>query len=133
MVFRMLKSLFSSPPSPPPEYELRRVEDVSVLTLRGDFGDDADKVIDSAFALLKKDQPVRVVVDVADARFLGNRTVGKLIMYLIELRKAETPLRLVADLRGHSEWWLVVTKLNQVFQTYEDEAQAIASFRKDED
>lgn len=116
-----------------PNINARREAGFLILTLRGSFADAADKVIHTAFQQLDLAGLSGLIVNVNDARFWGNHTVGEFFGRLMQLRN-HTQVRLVAMLGGpkasQHHWWLTIFKLDQVFEVYESEAQAIAGRRK---
>lgn len=126
----LISKLKSVSMSARPKVELQERGDVSLLVLTGKFDDGADTVLAVAFQQLDKSKPRCVVLNVSRATFIGNYTVGELVAHMVRLRKQKAEIKLVADPQSsrNTDWWLRGAKLNQVFEVYQDETQAIRSF-----
>lgn len=113
-----------------PEVEFKAVSEVTTVALSGPFDDRADEVLSDAFKELDEVSPQGLVLNASRATFLGDHTVGELISHLVRLHENGVRVTLVAErgLRRNTDWWLRITKLDQVFETFENEAAAIAAY-----
>jgi len=102
--------------------------DVALVRLAGDAmgGPDGAALLDRLHSL-RADGASNVVVDLAGIRHMNSSGLGMLIGALTSVRNAGGDLRL-AGLGSRIETLLSVTKLLDVFQTFETADRAVASF-----
>ncbi len=106
----------------------RRVGDVTVLGLAGRLvlEDGVDELRDRITALVEEGR-IRLIADMGNLSFVDSSGLGILISKLVSLRRRGGDLRLL-NVTPRGQHLLEITRLEQVFQLYTDEAGAVASF-----
>ncbi len=101
---------------------------VMVLSLSGKLmgGKDADKFHDEIKGVLDGGCH-QVLVDLGDVSWVNSTGLGILIAAHSTVSNAEGEMKLV-HVSKRVESILMVTRLNMIFESYEDESQALASF-----
>jgi anti-sigma B factor antagonist len=111
----------------PLSVDSRRIGDLTILTCRGRLVEGAES------NTLKKhlddliDQSPRFILHLGGIEFMDSSGLGLLARYLIRARNAHGNVKLCAVSQKFDEV-LRTTKLGTIFETYESEAAAIASF-----
>jgi len=105
-----------------------RVGEVTVLTLAGRLVfDDGDALLRARVAELAAEGRTRIVLDLRQVTSIDSCGVGELVARLVSLRKRGGDIRLLhLSLRAHRV--MDISKLLDVFATYDSEAAAVASF-----
>ena len=107
----------------------RIVEGVTVLDLTGrlvlDQGDAALR--DCVADLLTRGQK-QLVVNLRDVSYIDSAGVGMLVAKMLSVRRAGGDMKLL-NLTARSNRVMTITKLLTVFETFDDEAAAVRSFR----
>ncbi|MCU1386092.1 MAG: anti-anti-sigma factor [Acidobacteria bacterium] len=109
--------------------EERRVRDVVVLSISGDIatnGDGVTQVADKVRSLLQDGQ-ARLVLDLGRVRYVDSAGLGELVHAFTAVRNRGGAMKLLNVTKRVSEL-LVVTKLATVFECFDSEAEALASF-----
>jgi anti-sigma B factor antagonist len=102
--------------------------DITVLRLRGTLmGGPDSKVFDEALSDALERGETNVLVDMADISWVNSTGLGILIAGHRTLSLKGGVLKLL-HVSKRIESLLMVTKLNTLFESYDDESQAIASF-----
>ena len=107
----------------------RVVDGVTILDMTGrlvlDRGDAAlrDRVTD----LLARGQ-TQLLVNLQDVSYIDSAGVGMLVAKLLSVRRAGGDMKLL-HLTARSNRVMTITKLLTVFEAFDDEAEAIRSFR----
>jgi anti-sigma B factor antagonist len=102
--------------------------DIAVLRLRGTLmGGPDSKVFDEALSETLQSGAARVLVDMADISWVNSTGLGILIAGHRTVSSKGGSLKLL-HVSKRIESLLMVTKLNTLFESYDDEAQAVASF-----
>lgn len=106
----------------------RRVEGVSIVDLRGriDFGDGSTRLREILGDLVTRDTK-RVLLNMKDVDFVDSSGIGEMVRGHVQLAKIGGQLKLV-NLSKHVNMLLQVTRLNKVFEIFEDELEGIKSF-----
>lgn len=106
----------------------RAVEGVSVLDLSGRIvlGEGDIQVKDRIKSLLAEGQK-QIVLNLADVSYIDSAGLGSLISSYATVKREGGHLKLV-NLTKRVQDLLAITKLITVFDTFEDEEQAIRSF-----
>ena len=101
---------------------------IAVLILKGDIlsEDDTTKLKDKVHSLVT-DKVNNIVMDLGGINLINSSGLGTLIASLTTMRNAGGDLRL-ARISEKVENLFVITKLVQVFDTYETTDRAVASF-----
>jgi anti-sigma B factor antagonist len=107
----------------------RVVEGVTVLDLTGrlvlDQGDASFR--DCVADLLARGQK-QLVVNMRDVSYIDSAGVGMLVAKMLSVRRAGGDMKLL-NLTARSNRVMTITKLLTVFETFDDEAEAVRSFR----
>ncbi len=106
----------------------RMVGDVVILDLTGKLtvGDGADLLRDKVSSVVFQGH-TKVVLNLAGVPYMDSGGLGELVRCSMAARKAEGAVKLV-NLTGKIVDLLAITKLLTVFDTYDNEADALASF-----
>jgi anti-sigma B factor antagonist len=104
----------------------RIVDDVAVTELSGRFVS-SDPILHDHLLSLAQEGHTRVVVDLAGVNYMDSSGLGELIAGYVAAKQAGGVLKLMR-LTRRVEVLLAVTKLVTIFETFADEATAIASF-----
>jgi anti-anti-sigma factor len=106
----------------------RRVGDVTILDLGGRLvlEDGVDDLRDRIAATVDEGR-LKLVIDMADLTFVDSCGIGILISKLVSIRRRGGDLRLL-NVTARGQHLLEITRLEDVFQRYTSETEAIASF-----
>lgn len=108
----------------------RQVGDVTVLDLWGQITiGDSSETLRAAIKELIENGRTRVLLHLGGVHQVDSSGLGSLVAAYTGLQKCGGDLRLV-HLSERLENLMVMTKLLTVFDTYEDEAVALESFRR---
>lgn len=106
----------------------RAVGEVSLLELRGRLVlDDGDGLLRDRVNDLIARGRLRIVVNLHDVTYIDSCGLGVLISKLVSVRNKGGDLRLI-HLSPRSHRVFEICKLENVFQTFDSEADAVASF-----
>lgn len=110
------------------KFKVREAGNVTLIDLTGKLmgGCDADVFRDLIYDLLEKGRR-RVIVNLAEITWVNSTGVGILITGYTTLRKNKGDLRLL-NVSNKIRSILYVTKLNLIFECFDDEAAAVESF-----
>jgi len=106
----------------------RRVGAVTILALSGRLVlDDGDVLLRERVDALVNSGDVRIVIDFSDLDYVDSAGIGVLIAKYLSVRRKGGSLKLLhLSMRAHHA--LEITHLLTVFETFEDEDEAVASF-----
>ncbi len=106
----------------------RQIDDVTVLALTGQILlDDGDLVFGRRIRDLVDRGCVKIVVDLSGVTYIDSSGVGMLVGKLKSVRERGGDIRLLhVTTRGQRLFGML--KILTVFETFEDEAQALRSF-----
>lgn len=108
----------------------RRVNGVTVLALSGTITlDDGDLVFGRHIRDLVTANRLQIVVDMRDVTYIDSSGLAVMAARMAAVRRAGGDIRLL-HLNERSRRLLNVLKLANTFETYDDEALAIASFEQ---
>ena len=107
------------------------VEDVAVLTLRGDIDSRSQQQMDDTLKDLEGRQIYKVVLDLSSIRFMGNQMLGLLVSHMKELRAGYGNIKLVNPQKTVVQY-LKQNRLFEIFEIYSTRAEAIRSFHQDQ-
>jgi anti-sigma B factor antagonist len=110
------------------KFKVREAGNVTIIDLSGKLmgGCDADVFRDMIHELLEKGRR-QVIVNLSEITWVNSTGVGILITGYTTLRKNKGDLRLL-NVSKKIQSMLYVTKLNLIFECFEDERAAVASF-----
>jgi anti-sigma B factor antagonist len=109
--------------------EQRTVGDVVVLSITGDIamnGSGASQLADEVRSVLL-DGHNRLVLDLSHVRYVDSGGLGEIVHALSDVRKRGGAMKLLNVTKRLNDL-LVVTRLLTVFDCFDDEAEAVASF-----
>ncbi len=108
--------------------EKRKVEDVLILDLKGKIliGDGIDELTEAINASIEEKE-TKVLLNFADVPYLDSTGLGAVVRSYTSIKKEGGTVKIV-NLTNKVKDLLSVTKLLTVFDTFEDEAKAVASF-----
>ena len=111
-------------------YKLRDDGKVTIIDLSGKLmgGEDADVFRDLLHGLLE-DGRKSIVVNLAGIKWINSTGVGILITGYTTLRKNKGDLKLL-NVSKKIESILYVTKLNLIFECFDDEREAVESYTR---
>jgi anti-sigma B factor antagonist len=106
----------------------RQVEGVTIVDLRGriDFGDGSTRLRDILGELVKRGK-TKVLLNMQDVDFVDSSGIGEMVRGHVQLAKIGGQLKLV-NLSKHVTMLLQVTRLNKVFEIFDNELEGIKSF-----
>ena len=110
------------------EIEVRSQSDVKILKLRGrlSLGDSVDRMRDTCDDLLNSGN-VRWVVDLGEVPMVDSSGIGLLVRYLTAAKQRGGSLKLLNPSKFAVQT-LRMTGLLNLFETFEDQEQAVLSF-----
>ena len=108
----------------------RLVGNVTIIDVSGNvtLNDGAEQVRDKVRAVLQSGQR-NVLVNLAGVSYMDSAGLGELVQAYSAASKAGGALKLLSPTKRLKDL-LVITKLVTVFQSFDDEAAAVASFTK---
>lgn len=107
----------------------RIVGDVAFVGVTGNIvAGRGDPRLSDKINSLRQQGYTRVVIDLGGVAYMDSSGLGELIRAFATMRKADGALKLMRVERRLRDL-LTITKLVTVFETYDDEAAAIASFQ----
>ena len=103
-------------------------EGIVILDAKGQMvaGESADRLRERLKAMAEAG-PANVILNLAHVDYIDSSGLGALVMSFSALRKKEGTLKLLNLTRRNVEL-LVLTKLETVFEVYDDEQSAVNSF-----
>jgi len=110
-----------------PNYPSRVVDGVTIVDLMGDItlGGGSGVLRESIRELIASGKK-RIVLNLREVTFIDSTGIGELMSALVTARKTGSELRLLNPTPRTREV-LETTKLNTIFEVYDDEEAAIAS------
>jgi anti-sigma B factor antagonist len=107
----------------------RVVDDVAILDLSGNvMGGPDQHTFHNAIKEVVDEGQRKVIVNLADVPWINSTGLGILMAGFITVKNAGGVLRLV-NVSKRIDSLLMITKLSLVFDTFESEEQALASFK----
>ena len=105
----------------------REIEGVAILDLKGRLvaGDEATNFRE--FIKSRADKPYRAVVNLQAVEFIDSTGLGALVVCYTTVKKAGGGLKLL-NLKEREVELLILTKLNTIFEIFDDEQDAVNSF-----
>jgi anti-sigma B factor antagonist len=109
----------------------RRVGNVTILQLTGRLVlDDGNDELRDRIELLADQGRVNLIVDLKDVTYIDSCGVGLMIAKYVSLRRKGGDLKLL-NLTRRSHHLMEISKLLDVFETFESEEHALASFTRE--
>lgn len=110
------------------EIEERSSGNVTVLDLRGKLTiGDGDELLKDKINSLVQQGHVRILLNLADVPYVDSAGLGQMVSSFRTVTRSGGALRLL-NLTARIKEVLTITKLLTVFDTYESESEALASF-----
>ena len=108
----------------------RRVGDVSILDLKGRLVlDEGDDVLRSHINELVSEGRLKILVNLQDVTYVDSCGVGVLIAKYVSVRKKGGDVKLL-HLTPRSHRLMEISKLLNVFETFDSEERALGSFAR---
>ena len=110
------------------KYRIRERDGITIIDLSGKVmgGSDAEVFKDCIYDLLEEDRR-KIIVNLAKVTWINSSGVGILITGYTTMRKKNGDLKLL-NVSEKIKSILYVTKLNLIFECFEDEDEAVASY-----
>lgn len=110
------------------KFNVRTEDDIAIIALEGEMvgGPDATQLTEKLRELIEKDV-TRIVVDMEKVNWMNSSGLGILIGGLTTIRNSGGDLKLL-HLSSKLQELLRITKLRCVFDVFDKEDEAIASF-----
>src|SRR6185312_5652023 len=105
----------------------RRVEDVTILDLKGRERIRGAMALHESFRCLAREGKIQVLLDLAWVKHIDSGGLGELVSSHVTLDEKGGALKLMHMTESVCEQ-MTATKLLTVFDVYEDEPKALASF-----
>jgi anti-sigma B factor antagonist len=105
----------------------RLVGAVAIVDVVGDIVANSDGRLTDVINSLKQQGHTQVVVDLGQVAYMDSAGLGELVHAYATTKKAGGALKLLSVTKRLQEL-LIITRLLTVFDTYDDEASALASF-----
>ena len=105
----------------------REVGDVTILRLRGQLKDDGDIPLAEHVAELVRRGRRKIVLDLQDVSRVDSTGVGMVAAKYLTVRRLGGDLKLL-HVSPRARQLLAITKLTDVFETFNDEEEAVRSF-----
>lgn len=108
----------------------RESDDVTILDLRGraTIGEDSELLIGHLNNLVARGVP-KLLLNLADVKQLDSSGISAIVGTYVSLRRQAGSLKLLCP-RGRVRAVLRVVRLLEIIPTFEDETEALASFRR---
>jgi len=109
--------------------EKRKKGNVTILDLKGKilFGDGIDELRQSINAAIKENEK-QLVLNFAEVPYLDSTGLGEVVRSYTTLKKEGGAVK-IANLTNKVKDLMMVTKLITVFETFENENEAVKSFK----
>ena len=109
----------------------RTVGDVSIVEITGDItlSKGSDVIIKDKIQSLLQQGNRKLLLDLGNVSYVDSAGLGQLVQVYATTRHLDGQLKLLRVTKRLKDL-LVLTKLLTVFESYDDEAEAIASFKK---
>ncbi len=108
----------------------RKLNDVTVLDLEGALALEGNKQFRQRVAGAIDAGARRLIVNMARVKYMDSSGLGELISCYTTLQLVNGRIKLL-HLSDRLQHLLVITKLNSVFETFDSEPAAVASFARD--
>ena len=110
-------------------YTVRQVGDVTIVDVVGriTLGEGSDGLRDKIGELVVQDKK-KVILNLAETWYIDSSGIGELVSGFTRLSNCGATLKLLV-LCQQPKHMFKITKLNETFEVFEDEAEAVASFR----
>jgi anti-sigma B factor antagonist len=105
-----------------------RAADMTILRLSGRFElDTGDVTFRHCIERLVAEGRVRIILDLKDVVRIDSAGIGMLVSKYLSTRRRGGAIKLL-HLTAHSGHLLQITRLNTIFEIFDDEAAAVRSF-----
>ena len=108
----------------------RTLNDVTVLDLEGNLALEGNKQFRQRAAGVIDAGARKLIVNMARVKYMDSSGLGELISCYTTLQLVNGRIKLL-HLSDRLQHLLVITKLNSVFETFDSEPSAVASFARD--
>ena len=104
-----------------------RVNDVTVLDLEGNLAQEGNAQFSKHITATIDAGVRKLIVNMANVSYIDSSGLGELISCYTILQRVSGRVKLL-HLSGRLQYLLVITKLSTVFETFDSESAALASF-----
>lgn len=106
----------------------RRIADITILDLKGKLtiGDGAEVLRDTVASVVFQDEK-KILLNLAGVPYMDSGGLGELVRCSMVAGKASGAVKLV-NMTSKISDLLTITKLSNVFDTFDSESEALASF-----
>ena len=108
----------------------RKLNDVTVLDLEGALALEGNKQFRQRVTAIIDAGARKLIVNMARVKYMDSSGMGELISCYTTLQRVSGRIKLL-HLSDRLKYLLVITKLTSVFETFDSEPAAIASFARD--
>ncbi len=105
---------------------VRRVNDASIIDLRGEVNGQAEDVLMAAYAEASQSGVRAIVLNFSGLEYMNSSGIGLLVTLLIRVQRHKQQLR-AFGLTEHYLQIFQLTRLNEAIGLFEDEAAALAA------
>ena len=111
------------------EISKRHVGDITILDLKGKLtiGDGAEILRDTVASIVFQDEK-KILLNLAGVPYMDSGGLGELVRCSLVVGRAHGAVKLV-NMTSKITDLLAITKLSNVFDTFDSEPEAISSFR----
>jgi anti-sigma B factor antagonist len=111
------------------EINKRHLGDITILDLKGKLtiGDGAEILRDTVASIVFQDEK-KILLNLAGVPYMDSGGLGELVRCSLVVGRANGAVKLV-NLTSKITDLLAITKLSNVFDTFDSEAEAVASFK----
>ena len=108
----------------------RKLNDVTVLDLEGALALEGNKQFRQRVTAIIDAGARKLIVNMARVKYMDGSGLGELISCYTTLQRMSGRIKLL-HLSDRLQYLLVITKLTSVFETFDSEPAAVASFARD--
>ena len=108
----------------------RKLNDVTVLDLEGALALEGNKQFRQRVTAIIDAGARKLIVNMARVKYMDSSGLGELISCYTTLQRMSGRIKLL-HLSDRLQYLLVITKLTYVFETFDSEPAAVASFARD--
>ena len=111
------------------EISKRHLGDITILDLKGKLtiGDGAEILRDTVASIVFQDEK-KILLNLAGVPYMDSGGLGELVRCSLVVGRAHGAVKLV-NMTSKITDLLAITKLSNVFDTFDSEAEAVASFK----
>jgi anti-sigma B factor antagonist len=105
----------------------RKLSDITILNLDGNFSLESNAQFRKCVAATIDDGARKLIVNMAKVSYMNSSGLGELIFCYVKLQQVSGRLKLL-HISDHLQHLLVITELSSLFEAFDSEWAAVASF-----